>query len=467
MSDYQAVINEYNEQASSYTDYTSLPCGVLETQLMTNALGNCEGLKVLDLGGGSGLRARQVIELGASSVNVVDLSPEMMRVGKDIEESLGRNKIKWVEADLSQSIQHLQLGEYDLVMANWLFDHATSEKVLEKMWENVVTHIKPGGRFVGVRSGDPRSLVFSTGKYGISYKDLEDIPGGIKLRYVMHVEPPIEFEGTPMEIMYSGSTKMHEKFGLEDVRTERYEDTEIIKNGDPDYWKMFLDNPGMAVPRLRSYGQTPICAASALRKQETLERLGRPIRVPTVWNRYADHLVGGRTVVHERGTLERRLSVRVSLDPVEGLQHKPGETSSLRLAAWRGSPGRLVLGAVPATTTLDSTTPSPHRRRRANNLGILYQRMGLEWARDNIAAFGGDPNRMVLWGQSSGAALTDAQNLAFPEDPIVQGLIQQSGSVLVPVGEELVTEDPTHSNFTLVARGAGVPHTRAPSSLNA
>ncbi|KAI1854111.1 hypothetical protein JX266_001252 [Neoarthrinium moseri] len=251
MSDYQAVINEYNEQASSYTDYTSLPCGVLETQLMTNALGNCEGLKVLDLGGGSGLRARQVIELGASSVDVVDLSPEMMRVGKDIEESLGRNKIKWVEADLSQSIQHLQLGEYDLVMANWLFDHATSEKVLEKMWENVVTHIKPGGRFVGVRSGDPRSLVFSTGKYGISYKDLEDIPGGIKLRYVMHVEPPIEFEGTPMEIMYSGSTKMHEKFGLEDVRTERYEDTEIIKNGDPDYWKMFLDNPGMAVVSAR------------------------------------------------------------------------------------------------------------------------------------------------------------------------------------------------------------------------
>ncbi|KAB2572756.1 Carboxylesterase [Lasiodiplodia theobromae] len=89
------------------------------------------------------------------------------------------------------------------------------------------------------------------------------------------------------------------------------------------------------------------------------------------------------------------------------------------------------------------------------NLGLMDQRMGIEWVRDNIASFGGDRDNMILWGQSSGAASTDAQNFAFPQDPIVKGFIQDSGSALIPVGQALVTEDPTHSNFTFVAEHVG------------
>jgi acetylcholinesterase len=53
------------------------------------------------------------------------------------------------------------------------------------------------------------------------------------------------------------------------------------------------------------------------------------------------------------------------------------------------------------------------------NLGMLDMRLAVEWTRDNIANFGGDPDRITLWGQSAGAIAADHYNFAYPEDPIV------------------------------------------------
>ncbi|KAI1850387.1 hypothetical protein JX265_002285 [Neoarthrinium moseri] len=85
------------------------------------------------------------------------------------------------------------------------------------------------------------------------------------------------------------------------------------------------------------------------------------------------------------------------------------------------------------------------------NLGLLDQRLAVEWVRDNIAAFGGDPNRMGLWGESAGAISVGYYSYAYPEDPIVGTLIMQSGSELL----DITSPDSPHSNFTFIASQFG------------
>ncbi|KAK8029870.1 hypothetical protein PG993_011161 [Apiospora rasikravindrae] len=66
----------------------------------------------------------------------------------------------------------------------------------------------------------------------------------------------------------------------------------------------------------------------------------------------------------------------------------------------------------------------------AQNVALLDQRSAVEWVRDNIEAFGGDPSRITIFGQSAGGASVDYYSFAWTDDPIVAGLIPQSGTAL-------------------------------------
>lgn len=85
------------------------------------------------------------------------------------------------------------------------------------------------------------------------------------------------------------------------------------------------------------------------------------------------------------------------------------------------------------------------------NLGILDQRMALEWVYSNIANFGGDPEHIILWGQSAGAVSADIHNYAFYEDPLVAGYFFHSGTVAIATKPA----DPAYSNFTFVSKQLG------------
>lgn len=64
------------------------------------------------------------------------------------------------------------------------------------------------------------------------------------------------------------------------------------------------------------------------------------------------------------------------------------------------------------------------------NAGLRDQRSAIEWLRDNIAGFGGDPSRIIIFGQSAGGASVDYWAYAYKKDPIVAGIISHSGTAL-------------------------------------
>jgi carboxylesterase type B len=52
----------------------------------------------------------------------------------------------------------------------------------------------------------------------------------------------------------------------------------------------------------------------------------------------------------------------------------------------------------------------------------------LEWLRDNIGAFGGDCDRIIVFGQSAGSVSVGYLAYSYPDDPIVAGYIMHSGT---------------------------------------
>ncbi|EAQ83502.1 hypothetical protein CHGG_09906 [Chaetomium globosum CBS 148.51] len=85
------------------------------------------------------------------------------------------------------------------------------------------------------------------------------------------------------------------------------------------------------------------------------------------------------------------------------------------------------------------------------NPGLLDARLAIEWVRDNIASFGGDPARIGLWGESSGAIIIAYYSYIYRTDPIANSVILDSGNEFI----DILSHNPTHSNFTYVASQLG------------
>ncbi len=75
---------------------------------------------------------------------------------------------------------------------------------------------------------------------------------------------------------------------------------------------------------------------------------------------------------------------------------------------------------------LDLSSFSTARRRFDSNVGLRDVLAALGWVRDNIAAFGGDPDKVTLFGESAGAGIVTTLLAAPAAEGLFAGAIAQS-----------------------------------------
>lgn len=106
---------------------------------------------------------------------------------------------------------------------------------------------------------------------------------------------------------------------------------------------------------------------------------------------------------------------------------------------------------------------STNSKEIPGNAGLMDSLQAIQFIKENVKYFGGDPNKITIFGQSSGAAMVSTLVLSpiVPQNLFHQAIIQ-SGSIF---GKWAYTVDPVNEARS-IAKAAGLNPNQSLSWLN-
>lgn len=236
------MATDYNQIAAEYKKSKQQPWRLhIEHYTLFQLAGDLKGKSVLDLACGEGFYTRFLKQGGTARTVGVDISQKMIELARaqEAQQPLG---IEYV----IQDVRALQLNEtFDLVVAGYLLNYASTREELLAMCQAIARSLKPGGRFVTVNNSptqEPRFFV-DTRKYGFVKAITGPFEEGAPVTFRFFLE-----EGSFDITNYQLSLATHEwAFHEAGLRNVRWHQAQLSPIGEAEsgreFWSAFLDHP--------------------------------------------------------------------------------------------------------------------------------------------------------------------------------------------------------------------------------
>lgn len=235
------MTTDYNPIAEQYQRSKQQPWRqFIECHTLLKLIGDLRDVTALDVACGEGFYTRLLRHGGATAVTGIDLSPGMIDLarGQETRQPLG---IDYIVGDA----RDLQQAKYDLVVAAYLLNYASTDAELLAMCAGVARSLKPGGRFVTVNSSP--SLHFPSApsyrKYGFETSTVGAWQEGTPIKWTFHLEDgPFDIENYYLNVATHETALQKAGF-----RSVQWHSPQLFDEGrkafEPTFWDTFLTTP--------------------------------------------------------------------------------------------------------------------------------------------------------------------------------------------------------------------------------